>query len=158
MQGGPTDRQNIDVNVSAQDQTEYFSPSFQAAVQRGKSQAVMCSYNAVNGIPACFSDAMINGKMRGEWGFDGFVVSDCDALSDGASIHYITKNFNGSLLVQAQQALRGGTDLNCGALYGEQNAAAVRAGLLDEKDLDVSLIRIYTKTIQLGELYKMKNI
>ena len=95
---------------------------------------------------------MINGKLRGEWGFDGFVVSDCDALSDGASHHYIETKFNGSLQVQAQQALRGGTDLNCGALYGEQTAAAVRNGLLREDEIDVSLERIYTKSIQLGIL------
>jgi beta-glucosidase-like glycosyl hydrolase len=42
-QGGPTDRQNIDVNVSARDQTEYFMPSFQSAVQRGRTQSIMCS-------------------------------------------------------------------------------------------------------------------
>ena len=88
---------------------------------------------------------MINGKMRGEWGFDGFVVSDCDALSDGASHRYIVERFNGSLEVQAQQALRGGTDLNCGALFGEQAAGAVRDGLLAEAELDAALTRLYEK-------------
>ena len=147
---GTTDRQRVDVNVSARDQTEYFLPSFEAAVKRGNSHSLMCSYNAVNGVPACFTDAMINGKLRGEWKFDGFVVSDCDALSDGASHDYIVKHFNGSLQVQAQQALRGGTDLNCGALYGEQNAGAVRSGLLKESELDTALERIFTKSFQLG--------
>lgn len=118
--GGPTDRQNINVNVSKRDQVEYFSPPFEAAVKRGRTRSVMCSYNAVNGVPACFTSAMLNGKMRGEWGFEGFVVSDCDALSDGASTRYIETVFNGSLAVQAQQAIRAGTDLNCGQLYGEQ--------------------------------------
>ena len=177
---GPTNRQNIDVNVSARDQAEYFSPPFKAAVQRGHAQSVMCrcalahglvprsfisprasqtpafgsrvcaSYNAVNGMPACSSAAMINGKLRSEWGFDGFVVSDCDALSDKASHRYIEKHFNGSLMVQAQQALRGGTDLNCGALYGEQNAAAVRVGLVHESELDTALGRVWTKAFELG--------
>eukprot|EP00966_Prymnesium_polylepis_P283683 6553917-Prymnesium_polylepis.2 len=138
------------VNVTERDQTEFFLPSFRAAVQRGRSASLMCSYNAVNGIPACFTGGRINGELRGEWGFDGFVVSDCDALSDGASHHYIETKFNGSLEVQAQQALRGGTDLNCGALYGEQAAGAVRRGLLREAELDTSLERIYTKAYQLG--------
>ena len=104
----------------------------------------------VNGVPACLSGNMINDKMRDEWGFDGFVVSDCDAISDDATHAYIVSHFNGSLEVQAQQAIRGGTDLNCGALYGEQNAAAVRNGLLEEAELDVALQRIYTKAFQLG--------
>jgi len=93
---------------------------------------------------------MINGKLRGEWGFDGFVVSDCDALSDGASHHYIQTKFNGSLEVQAQQALRGGTDINCGGLYGEQAAAAVQQGLVEEHELDVALVRLWTKAFKLG--------
>ena len=53
---------------------------------------------------------MINDKMRSDWGFDGFVVSDCDAISDDATHAYIVNHFNGSLQVQAQQAIRGGTD------------------------------------------------
>ena len=148
--GGPTSRQNIDVNVSLRDQTEYFTPPFKAAVERGRTQSIMCSYNAVNGVPACFHGDMINGVLRNEWGFDGFVVSDCDALSDGASHHYITTHFNGSLQVQAQQAIRGGTDLNCGSLYGEQNVAAVRAGLIREDELDTSLVRVWSKAFRLG--------
>lgn len=69
----PETRQQISVNVSARDQVEYFSPPFESAVKRGRTQSVMCSYNAVNGMPACLSDEMINKKMRGEWGFEGFV-------------------------------------------------------------------------------------
>jgi beta-glucosidase-like glycosyl hydrolase len=78
------------------------------------------------------------------------VVSDCDAISDTATHDYILKRFNGSLQLQAQQAIRGGTDVNCGALYGEQNAAAVRSGLLQEAELDVALERLYVKSFQLG--------
>ena len=147
---GATKRTHVDVNVTARDQVEYFSPPFEAAVTRGRTRSVMCSYNAVNGVPACFSSNMINGKMRGEWGFDGFVTSDCDALSDAASHDYIVRHFNGSLRVQAQQAVRGGTDLNCGALYGEQLVGAVTDGLLKESELDQALTRIYSLAFELG--------
>eukprot|EP01051_Picozoa_sp_SAG22_P004645 SAG22_NODE_255_length_13562_cov_6.101463_3_plen_176_part_00 len=71
----PETRQQISVNVSKRDQVEYFSPPFESAVKRGRTQSVMCSYNAVNGMPACLSDDMINKKMRGEWGFEEFVRS-----------------------------------------------------------------------------------
>ena len=147
---GATNRQQVNVNVSARDQAEYFLPPFESAVRRGKTASVMCSYNAVNGVPACMHGDEINGRMRGAWGFDGFVVSDCDALSDGASHRYIVDRFDGKLTTQAQQSLRGGTDLNCGALYGEQAVGAVTDGLLDESELDVALERIYTKAVMLG--------
>ena len=76
-----------------------------------------------------------------------------DALSDDAARNYIVRNFsNGSLQVQAQQALLGGTDLNCGGLYGEQNAGAVRSGLVKQSELDQALIRVWTKAIQAGVL------
>jgi beta-D-xylosidase 4 len=156
LEGGPpvgpstTKRTHIDVNVTARDQVEFFSVPFRAAVERGNTQSVMCSYNAVDGTPACLSDAMINGKMRSEWGFEGFVTSDCDAISDEATRDYIVRKFNGSLAVQAQQALRGGTDLNCGALYGEQNVGAVRSGLIHEAELDTALGRIWQKAFELG--------
>ena len=65
--GTPTSRQEIDVNVTARDQVEFFSPPFEAAITRGHSQSIMCSYNAVNGIPACLSSAMLNDKLRGDW-------------------------------------------------------------------------------------------
>eukprot|EP00911_Craspedida_sp_UC1_P002879 UC1_evm1s2107 len=146
----PETRQEISVNVTARDQVEYFSPPFESAVKRGKTQSVMCSYNAVNGMPACLSDDMINEKMRKSWGFDGFVVSDCDAINDVATHNYIVKKFNGSLQVQAQQAIRGGTDLNCGSLYGEQIEGTVRNGLLKEAEIDRALERVYTKAFQLG--------
>ena len=76
--------------------------------------------------------------------------SDCDAISDTATHNYIVQHFNGSLQVQAQQSIRGGTDLNCGALYGEQIAGTVRSGLLREEELDLPLERVYTKAFQLG--------
>ena len=146
-----TSRQRIDVNVSMRDQVEYFIVPFKAAVQQGHAQSVMCSYNQANGIPTCFNSAMNNGLLRGTWGFDGFIVSDCDALSDDAARNYIIDRFsNGSLEVQAQQALRGGADLNCGALFGEQAAGAVQSGLVHESELDTALVRVWTKAFKLG--------
>ena len=106
--------------------------------------------NAVNGIPACFHSDMINSQLRDTWGFDGFVVSDCDALSDAASHRYVQQHYNGSLEVQAQLALRGGTDLNCGSLYGEQIVGAVRDGLVRESEVDTALMRVWTRAFRLG--------
>ena len=77
-------------------------------------------------------------------------VSDCNALDDGASRRYIATNFNGSVGAQVQQALRAGTDLNCGHLYGENAALAVTKGFVAEADIDKALVRVYTSVFRLG--------
>lgn len=51
----------------------------------------MCSYNAVNGKPSCASPELLQGLLRDKWGFNGFVVSDCGAVSDILWPHHFTK-------------------------------------------------------------------
>lgn len=65
-----TERHSVDVNVTKRDQTDYYSPPFEATIRRTNVSSVMCSYSAVNGVPPCMSDAMINQVMRKEWGFE----------------------------------------------------------------------------------------
>jgi beta-glucosidase-like glycosyl hydrolase len=57
---------------------------FQDCVEQGKVSGLMCSYNAINGDPACANDWLLKDTARGEWGFDGYITSDCDAVGDGA--------------------------------------------------------------------------
>ena len=58
-----------------------YTPQFKACVQAG-ARSVMCSYNAVNGVPACANSKLLQELLREEWGFTGFVVSDCAAIND----------------------------------------------------------------------------
>lgn len=67
-----------------------FTPAFKACIQAG-ARSVMCSYNAVNGKPSCASPELLQGLLRDKWGFDGFVVSDCGAVSDILWPHRFTK-------------------------------------------------------------------
>jgi beta-glucosidase-like glycosyl hydrolase len=85
-----------------------------------------------------------------QWGFEGFIVSDCDALNDGAFDKYIKDHFNGSRQAQAQQGIRGGTDLNCGSLYGEEIVSAVKTNALAESEVDTALARLFTRSFMLG--------
>jgi len=80
-----TDRHDFDAVVTYGELVEYFWPAFQSAFQRGKAQSTMCSYNAVyvrnqtqavKGVPSCANGFFNNGIIRGEWGFDGFIVSE----------------------------------------------------------------------------------
>jgi beta-glucosidase len=61
---------------------ETYLPAFRAAVVEGRAGSVMCAYNRVNGEPACASKLLLGDVLRGEWKFDGYVVSDCDAVAD----------------------------------------------------------------------------
>ena len=87
------DRGSFDANVTEQDQVEYYWPAWRSAIQSGNVQSIMCSYNAVNGVPSCGNDYFMNEIARGEWGFDGYFVSDCGAISDGAFTNYITNKY-----------------------------------------------------------------
>ena len=73
-------RHFADVDVSKHDQVDTYEPAFRAAVVEGKAGSVMCAYNAINGEPACANQYLLQDQLRGKWGFQGYVVSDCDAV------------------------------------------------------------------------------
>jgi beta-glucosidase-like glycosyl hydrolase len=147
---GPTDRGGFDAVVSAADQADYFWPPFKAAVSRANASGLMCSYNAVNGVPSCMNAHVNNEVVRREWGMDGLIVSDCGAIADDASSAYIKQNFGGSAEAQAAQGVLGGCDFNCGSYYSAHLASAVSTGALNSTDIDRSASRLLKKALQLG--------
>ena len=70
-------RSGNNVNISARMLVEYYLPVFKTCVQIAKAKSIMCSYNAVNGVPSCANGKFMNGIVREQWGWDGFTVSDC---------------------------------------------------------------------------------
>src|SRR6201994_4447335 len=80
-------RHFADVDVSKHDQVDTYEPAFRAAIVEGKAGSVMCAYNAINGEPACANQYLLQDQLRGKWGFQGYVVSDCDAVRDIAANH-----------------------------------------------------------------------
>ena len=78
----PPDRHRFDAVLSVQDLMDTYLPAFRACVLRGEAKAVMCSYNKVNGVPACAHEGLLNGLLRRKWGWDGAVVSDCGAVEE----------------------------------------------------------------------------
>ena len=77
---GGCQRWNFDASPPLSDFVDYYMPPFKAAVQRADVGAIRCSYNAAYGKPTCASDRMNNPMVRGDWGWEGFFVSDCTAL------------------------------------------------------------------------------
>ncbi len=70
------------MHPSAHDLEDTYLPAFRATVTQGKVQSIMCVYNAVDGVPGCANDFLMNQRLRKDWGFKGYVVSDCGAAAN----------------------------------------------------------------------------
>lgn len=140
-------RHGFDADPSPQDIEASYTPAFRAAVIDGHAGSVMCAYNALHGTPMCAADWLLNGRLRGDWGFNGFVVSDCDAIDDMTRFHHFAPDNAGS----AAAALKAGHDLNCGHANTGLSQAIAR-GEVDAATLDRALVRLFAARYRLGEL------
>ncbi len=147
-------RHTIDVQVSKHDMEDTYLPAFRATVTEGKAGSVMCAYNRINGQPACANNFLLKDQLRGAWKFNGYVVSDCGAIVDVFEGHHFTK----SQAEAAAVSLKMGMDNECADFFTRANdnsdyvkyLDAVKQGLLSEKDIDVSLRRLFTARFRLG--------
>jgi len=89
--GPEPSRHRDDVAVSKHDELDTYLPAFRAAVTEGKAGSVMCAYNAINGVPACANQFLLQDQLRDKWGFKGYVVSDCDAVENVTRDHHYVK-------------------------------------------------------------------
>jgi beta-glucosidase len=145
--GPEPDRHRFDAEVSDRDLFETYLPQFERVVREGKVAGVMGAYNAVNGVPACASSFLLDDLLRKQWGFEGYVVSDCDAIRDiwGQRQHKFVKTAEEA----AAAAIKAGCNLCCG---GDYNALvrAVQQGLVTEKEIDVALYYTLWTRFRLG--------
>jgi beta-glucosidase len=125
---------------------DYYLPHFRAAIVEGKAGSIMCAYNRVNGVPSCASPWLLDTVLRKEWGFDGFVVSDCGAIGAMVWGHGV----KGSDADAVVAGLRAGCDLECGKAYSEKIAEAVTRGLISDADVDRALSRVLAARFRLG--------
>ncbi|HXY48778.1 MAG TPA: glycoside hydrolase family 3 C-terminal domain-containing protein [Terriglobales bacterium] len=147
-------RHSMDVMVSKHDMEDTYLPAFRAAVVEGKAASVMCAYNRVNGEPACANKFLLEDQLRGAWKFSGYVVSDCDAVTDILHGHHFTR----TMAEAAALALKTGVDNECADFFrkaeGNSDYAkyldAVHQGILTEQDLDVALKRLFLARFRLG--------
>src|SRR5690348_13577718 len=146
-------RHFADVDVSKHDMEDTYLPAFRAAVVEGHAGSVMCAYNGINGQPACANEFTLEHTLRGAWGFQGYVVSDCDAVRDIFNGHH----YRASQPQASAISLERGMDNEC-ADFGEAQGdsdykpflTAVQQGYLPESAIDRTLIRLFTARIRLG--------
>jgi beta-glucosidase len=140
-------RYGISSNVDERSLREYFLPTFKACVTEGKVFSIMSAYNAVNDVPCPANRTLLTNILRNEWGFKGFVVSDCDAVS----CVFYNHNYVTSLSDASAISIRNGTDLNCGTTYPDYTNYAISKGLISESDLDSAVFRTFKARFLLGE-------
>ncbi|MGA7541110.1 MAG: glycoside hydrolase family 3 C-terminal domain-containing protein [Steroidobacteraceae bacterium] len=151
-------RHFADVDVSQHDLEDTYLPAFRAAILQGHAGSVMCAYNAINGAPACANRFLLQHTLRGAWQFQGYVVSDCDAVRDIFGGHH----FRPTQPQASAISLERGMDNEC-ADFPQFSAAdragdadyapfieAVQEGYLSAGAIDTALIRLFTARIRLG--------
>lgn len=137
-------RHEFNAKVSERDLRETYLPAFRTLVKEGGVYSVMGAYNQFRDYPCCANPELEN-ILRSEWGFKGYVVSDCWAISD----FYKFQGFSKDAAEAAAIAVKSGTDLNCGSSYPHLMEAYER-GIIEEKDLDVAVKRLFTTRFKLG--------
>jgi beta-glucosidase len=143
--GPEKDRHSFNAIVTKRELYDTYLPAFKKLVMDAKVESVMGAYNRTLGEVCCASQLLLVDILRGEWGFDGHVVSDCGALADFHLHHKVTKDAAES----AAMALQYGCDLGCDVIFNEI-PAAIQRGLISEADVDRSLERTLTTRFKLG--------
>ncbi len=137
-------RHKFNARVSERDLRETFLPAFRTLVVDGGAYSVMGAYNQFRDYPCC-ANPFLENILRNEWGFDGYVVSDCWAVSD----FFRHQGFSADAAEAAAVAVKSGTDLNCGDSYPHLREALKR-GIIDEATLDRAVKRLFTARFKLG--------
>ena len=128
---------------------EYHLEPFRMAVQEGHAEAVMAAYNAVNGVPCHENKRMLTDILRGEWGFDGYVTSDCGGVISLWESHHTQPDE----VSAAAAALNAGVDLECSDhLYKRHLKEALEKGMVTQERIDEAVTRVLTARIKAGQL------
>ena len=147
IHSGPEPSRHVfNVNVSDHDLWDTYLPAFRDLVMGAKVAGVMCAYNAYAGQPCCGSDRLMTGILRNRWKFTGYVTSDCGAIDDFWQRHKTDSTAEAA----ATNAVLHGTDVECGNVTYKSLVKAVQDGRLSEKEIDISLKRLFTIRFRLG--------
>ena len=145
--GPESSRHSFNAVVSEHDLRNTYLPAFEKTVKESAVASIMCAYNRLDGDPCCGSSPLLNDILRSEWGFDGYVVTDCGAIFDfyNEGHHEVAA----TPAEAAAMAFINGTDINCGYV-SPYLSDAVKQGLISENQIDVAVGRLLLARFQLG--------
>jgi len=146
VHSGPEEgRHSFNSTTGEDDLQETYLPQFEMAIKEGKPYSVMCAYNRYNGEPCCGNKRLLQQALRNDWGFNGYIVSDCDAIVDIYKFHKVVPTPEEA----AALAVKSGTDLECGNVYLNLKSA-IDKKLITEKEIDVAVKRLFKARFKLG--------
>ncbi len=141
------DRFSCNANISERALREYYLPAFKAAVMQGKAQSIMSAYPSINKIPCTANHWLLSDILRGEWNFDGYVVSDCGAAANLFETHKYVQSYEAA----AATAIKAGMDLECGGfLLRDYLQKALDQNLITINEIDTALKRVLKARFKLG--------
>jgi beta-glucosidase len=140
-------RHEFNVDVSPRDLEDTYLPAFRATVTEAHADSVMCVYNAIDGEPGCANKMLLQKYLHGFWKFNGFVTSDCGAITDFYSSR--GHHFSPDIAHASATAVKTGTDTACGRDYSGL-VQAVHEGLISVAEVDTSLRRLFIARFRLG--------
>ncbi|XP_022742800.1 probable beta-D-xylosidase 7 [Durio zibethinus] len=136
----------FNAKVSLQDLADTYQPPFQSCIQQGKASGIMCAYNRVNGVPNCADYNLLSNTARGQWGFNGYITSDCDAVS----IIHEEQGYAKLPEDAVADVLKAGMDVNCGTYLKNYTKSAVKKGKLPISEVDRALHNLFSVRMRLG--------
>lgn len=145
--GPESSRHRFNANVSDRDFYQTYTPAFKTTIQEAGAYSLMCAYNRFRDKPCCGSDFLLTDLLRNQWGFKGFIVTDCGAVDDffKANTHQVVKTAEEACAI----AIKAGVDLECGDIFNALDKA-VEQKLVTEQELDVAIKRLFTARFKLG--------
>ncbi|MFR9602830.1 MAG: glycoside hydrolase family 3 C-terminal domain-containing protein [Rikenellaceae bacterium] len=146
VHSGPEyNRHTYDAHPSKYDLWDTYLPAFKVLVKDAKVSGVMCAYNRYMGAPCCGDPVLMVDILREQWGFDGYVTSDCWGIDDFYKHH----KTHADAVEATSSAVRVGTDLECGSSYGSL-LQAVEDNLILERQIHKSVKRLFEIRMRLG--------
>ena len=143
----PTGRKHYNAVTNGRNLWETYLPVFEACVKKANVSHIMCSYNEVNGVPACGNKQLLTNILRTQWGFPGFVVSDYDAWAQIFQSHHYCPN----MTCAAATGINAGCDQEGGGNGAiSQLGAAIQAGMTDAAKVKASFRRLFNVRFELG--------
>ncbi|MDR0543367.1 MAG: glycoside hydrolase family 3 C-terminal domain-containing protein, partial [Dysgonamonadaceae bacterium] len=143
--GPEATRRSANVLPSNYDLYDTYLPHFKKAVEQAHVYSAMCAYQRLNDLPCCGSP-FLSDLLRNEWGFNGYIVSDCGGISYFYEHHKVAATMEEA----AVMAVKAGTDLNCGSTYAHL-IPAIEKGLITEAEIDVAVKRLMVARMKLGQ-------
>ncbi|XP_077213213.1 glycosyl hydrolase family protein [Tasmannia lanceolata] len=141
-----TTRYVFNARVSLQDLADTYQPPFRSCVEQGHASGIMCSYNRVNGVPSCADFNLLSKTARAEWGFYGYITSDCDAVS----IIHDAQGYAKTPEDAVGDVLKAGMDVNCGSYLLNHTKAAIQNRKVSESDINRALYNLFSIRMRLG--------